>query len=121
MPAHRRNFRVEQTESLLPAFYIRPGRGSTPVTLTGWTARSQWRVRLSKPEALLELTTENGGIAIDADRRILSYAITDEQRASLLAMAYSRLVYDTFLISPTGRRYKVVEGEILLVRSVTHP
>jgi hypothetical protein len=116
--AYTFDLRLKQSATFIQAFRIGPC--NSPVDLTGYTARAHLRLTLDADAYLLELTTDNGGIVIDADARTLTLNISDAQRDELIALDEPRLVYDVFLISPTGRSYPLLAGKVLVERSVTH-
>lgn len=109
------NLRLKQSVTFQPEIYI---RSKCDFSLVGWKAWSQWRPTLKSPVLLADLTTENGGIEIDTVTRKLKLVLTDEKREAILATGHSRIVNEIFLISPTGRSYEWVKGDIEIDRSV---
>lgn len=87
-----------------------------PVDLTGSTARMQIRSTLASEEVILELTTENGGILIDATNKVISIYITAEQSK---LFTFNNAVYGLEIISSTGEVTSLVSGIITLTKEVT--
>lgn len=86
------------------------------MNLTGYTARMQVRQNVAAADALLDLTTENGGIVITP----LSGLITLTQSATLTAAyTWRRGVYDLELIDPDGNVTRLLQGEIETSAEVT--
>lgn len=63
MAAANYDFEIEQGATEVRTFTWKTSDG-TPLNLTGYTARMQIRPSVSSSEITLELTTENGGIAL---------------------------------------------------------
>lgn len=89
---------------------------NTPVSLAGYTARMQIRLRLQDAVPVLSLTTENGGIVLDDVAKTITVVISAEQTATL---NFSQAVYDLEFISSGGEVNRFAEGNILLKPEVT--
>lgn len=87
-----------------------------PVDLAGFTARMHLRSPRNAPDPALELTSENGGIALVADGEI-ELRIAPAHTSPLAADKVYH--YDLELASPTGEVTRLIEGEITLRREVT--
>lgn len=93
--------------------------GYTPINMAGFTARMQIR---STAEAtgvpLLELTTENGRIAIDNTARTITLTVSATDTA---ALTFSAGVYDLELVSgdATPVVTKLLSGNIAVADEVT--
>ena len=98
----------------LPLAYEAP-EGSL-VDFTGSTARMHVRNKYSSPDALIELTTENGGIELGADGSI-RLTLT---AAATAALTFSSGVYDLEIVPSAGEPYKIIKGNVFLKRDVTH-
>ena len=89
---------------------------STPVDLTGYTARMQVRKTKASTEKLLDLTTENGGItlggALGTIAVVASAALTE-------AVDAKSGVYDLELESASGVVKRLIEGEVTISLEVT--
>ncbi len=115
-----------------------------PVNLTGYTARMQVRSHPSSNIAILDLTTQNGGIAIDGPTGVITLTVTHAQLTegptglhlgtitappTLLSedldngIKYSGTgkiaLYDLDLISPGGIITKLLTGKVCFDPSVT--
>lgn len=84
--------------------------------LTNYTARMQVRRLITSTTAMIELTTENGGIVITnpAGGELTVY-MTNEQTASLTSDG----VYDIELINEIGEVARLVQGGFTLSLEVT--
>lgn len=89
--------------------------GVTPSNLTGYTARMMVKASRDDTTALLELTTENGGIVIDgaAGSLLLTISATDTA-----AIDWARAVYDLEL-ALSGSVERILEGTIECTPEVT--
>jgi hypothetical protein len=86
-----------------------------PVDLTTYTARMQVREKHTSKTALVNLTTENGGIALGDDEGTINLYITNENTTTIPAKDY---VYDLELIS-SGEVYRLLEGKFIVTPEVT--
>lgn len=86
-----------------------------PVPLAGYTARMQVREKLDSPSVLLELTSENGGIILDAAVYTITLLATPLQTQTL---NFKTAVYSLELV----RGQEVIpfsSGSVSLVQEVT--
>lgn len=90
----------------------------TPVDLTGYTARMHLRETKADPDVILELTTENGRIALGDATGVVDLLITADDTSSVPAASYR---YDLELESPTGFVTRLIEGKFKMVQEVTRP
>ena len=88
----------------------------TPINLTGYTARMQIREHLASAGTLAELTTANGGIIINAALGKLTLTLS---ATATDALTPSRAVYDLEVESSGGVVTRLLQGNILIERSVT--
>lgn len=102
----------------LSAFGLNPSGGQLiykpPVDLTGATARMQIRAGLGGA-VLLELTTENDGLAITAPGTI-TRTLSATQTA---ALAWTDAVYDLEVQYPDGTVQRYLQGAVTVSREVT--
>lgn len=93
--------------------------GSTynAVDLTSHTARMQVRRTVESTSAQIELTTENGGIAVQPTEElgVIQISMSDTQTAALTSDG----VYDLELIAPGGVVSRVIQGTFTLSLEVT--
>ena len=86
-----------------------------PVALAGYSARMQLRSKISSPEVLLELTTENGGIEIDEN---LSTITLISQPAQTALLSFDMAVYSLELVA--GQEVVPFSvGNISLIKEIT--
>lgn len=88
----------------------------TPVDLSGFTARAQIRRSIGASTTLLELTTENGGIAIDNSAKTITLTIAATATDDL---TWRTAVYDLELVSGTGVVTRIASGPVTVSREVT--
>jgi len=93
------------------------GTTYNPVALTNHTARMQVRRTVKSTSLLAELTTENGGIALEADGEtgLISLSMSDVQTSALTSDG----VYDLELIDDSGNVSRVLQGTFTLSLEVT--
>jgi len=88
---------------------------SVPVNLTGYTAKMQAKDKHGVGcEAVIDITTENGGITLDSLGHI-NLLVSATETAILHAKDY---VYDLELITGTIV-YRVIEGKFIVTPEVT--
>lgn len=100
------------------SFQWQTGATPSPVNLTGYSARMQVRRKLSDPDPpLLELTTQNGGIAITnaAEGRFELFVSASDTAA----LSFRSGVYDLELVAPSGDVIRLFEGNAILSPEVT--
>lgn len=88
---------------------------SQPVDLTGYTARMQVREKHISKTAIINITTENGGIFLGGEYGTITLYIADEVTQLFVAKEY---VYDLELISETYV-YRLIEGKFIVTPEVT--
>ncbi|MCD1640090.1 hypothetical protein K7H92_15335 [Pseudomonas stutzeri] len=102
----------------LSAFGLNPSGGQLiykpPVDLAGATARMQIREQVGGA-VLLELTTENGGLAISGPGTI-TRTLSATQTA---ALAWTEAVYDLEVQYPDGTVQRYLQGAVTVSREVT--
>lgn len=86
-----------------------------PVDLTGVTARMQIRETIDSTTVIHELTSENGGITIDALNSTITLTISATDTA---AFSFTKAVYSLELIS-AGVVTPYSNGDIFLIKEVT--
>lgn len=88
---------------------------SEPVNLTGYTARMQVREKHISKTAIVNITTENGGIELGGEQGTITLFIADEVTQLFVAKDY---VYDLELLSG-GSVYRLIEGKFIVTPEVT--
>lgn len=86
-----------------------------PVDLTTYAARMQVREKHTSKNAILSITTENGGIALGDSAGTIDLYIADENTAAIPPKNY---VYDLELVS-SGEVYRLLEGKFIVTPEVT--
>lgn len=89
-----------------------------PVNLTGYTARMQLRKSKAAPDKLLELTTVNGGIVINAVAGSITMIFRETDTAGV---PWRGGVYDLELVDARGRTTRLIEGNFEVSAEVTRP
>lgn len=88
---------------------------SIPVDLTTYTARMQVREKYTSKTAIVNLTTENGGIVLGGTLGTIDLYIADEVTQLFIAKEY---VYDLELVSAT-EVYRLIQGKFIVTPEVT--
>ncbi len=86
------------------------------VNLTGYTARMQIRATAEAATALIELTTENGRIALGGAAGTITLTISATDTAALTA---GRAVYDLELVAANGIVTNLLGGVVTIPRNIT--
>lgn len=92
-------------------------KNGRPIDLTNFIARMQVRASASSPVVLLELTTENGGLALGGKLGTIALYLTDNSTG--LIIDWVRGVYDIELVSPAGDVFRVVAGTAVVSPQIT--
>lgn len=95
-------------------FTIKDGNGD-PLNLTGYTARMQVRPEIDSDEVLVELTTQNGRIALGGAEGTIALSLD----AATTAEIDKDGVYDLEIISAGGEVHRVLKGRFVLDPEVT--
>jgi hypothetical protein len=85
-----------------------------PYDLTGYRAHMQ--IREASGSLVHDLSTENGGINLNAVPGGIDLYIADEATAE---MTFTAALYDLFIEAPNGDRIPVVAGKVTLVKGQT--
>ena len=88
----------------------------TPIDLTGATARMQVRLEKETPTALVDLTTENGGIVLGGAAGTVDLYLSD---AATAAMGWESGVWDLEIVHTSGDVTRLAEGSIGVSKEVT--
>lgn len=89
---------------------------SRPVNLTGYTARMQVREKHQSTNAILDLTTENGGITIDSSCGAININVAASVTENIVPKTY---VYDLELSSVDDFVVRLIEGQFTVTPEVT--
>lgn len=95
---------------------VRKDHQKRVVPLTGYTARMQVRPEIESSVIILDLTTENNGIVIDASKGQITLQATAATMATISAGKY---VYDLELISSSEDVERLVMGTFTVRAEVT--
>ena len=114
MAAAKYKLKIEQGATWRKVFVWKAA--GVPVDMTGWKARMQIREAVDADEILQELTSENGGIAIEPLLGQFTLKLTDTQTS---ALEFDEAVYDVELIAPNGDVIRVMQGVVTLSPEVT--
>lgn len=96
--------------------YISGGIAYAPVNLTSYTAALQIRSLPSSPDAVLTLTTSNGGISITALTGTIACHATANQTRIIDEGTY---YYDIEITSVSGIVTRVAQGQVIVSAEVT--
>jgi hypothetical protein len=114
MAAGTLNLLIEQGSTFKHKLKLRDKAGA--LNLAGYTARMQIRRTVSDSAVLLELTTENGRIVIDAPAGTIELVV---DAADTAALNFQSAVYDLETESAGGEVRRILQGNVLLSREVT--
>lgn len=116
--AGKYNFPCDQGATFNRVVYWKQPDGTSPVILTGFTARMQVRKHksVSSEPPLATLTTENGKISIDGPNGAVSLALSDTDTDAIPA---GRWHYDLELKSSGGIVTRLLEGRFVVDAQVT--
>lgn len=115
MPAATKDLYIEQGATFT-LNVVWKDANQVAVNLTGYTARMQIRQSLSSDVALLNLTTQNGGITLGGATGAVNVVATPAQTA---AIQVKRGVYDLELESASGTVTRLIKGSVEFSREVT--
>lgn len=95
---------------------LKSGSPAVVTDLTGYTARMQVRADITSAEALLDLTTENGGIVLGDAAGTIDLFVS---AADTTAIDWTDGVYDLELIAPNGDVIRRIYGTVSVSPEVT--
>lgn len=110
---------VEGTTLAFSTAWATADDARTPVDMTGCTARFVIVPEDSR-RALVECTTQNGGIEIDVGTGTLSIRVAPEQTAEQLSDAWKNARYELRVTFPSGDVYSLLRGKAALVAGVAN-
>ena len=114
------NLDIEQGATFRQQFQWFNPDGTTPIDLTGCSAKSQWRASIDSTEVLIELSTANGKIVIDAVQGMVTLHLSAVETA---ALQFTAAVYDleiSFpLIAGEVPTYRLAKGKIKVSKEIT--
>lgn len=96
--------------------YISGGLATCPADLTNYTAAMQLRTEPQSTDYVLNLTTQNGGIAITAATGLIEVHATHTQTGAIDEGPY---YYDLEIYSPTGITTRIAQGQAVVSAQVT--
>ena len=110
----RFNIRLYQgdTWAIAPKWKI----GSTYVDVAGFTAKMQVRQAVTSSTVIVELTTENGRIAVIPSKGQFQMTLTAAETAELSPGNY---IYDLEVVAPGGSETTLLQGGFTVVAQVT--
>ena len=114
MLAGNYNFTIDQGAHFERIVTITNADG-TVYDLTGYTARMQIRTELDAEDVVIELTTENGRIALGDEEGTITLTILAADTADITSDG----VYDIEIIDDSDRVFRVLKGKIRLEPEVT--
>ena len=112
--AARHNILIEQGATFLLNLIWKDSEGD-PIDLSGYTARMQVRRKVTSPDTLLSLTTENGGITLGGAAGTISVVAQAHQTDDISEKIG---VYDLELVT-NGTVYRLIEGCVTISPEVT--
>ena len=115
MPAIKRDLTIEKGATFEKIFILKDTDGNEK-DLSGYTAAMHIRSVIDSTDILVELTTTNGGVILNASPgqvkiRILATVTKD--------FTWNDAVYDFFLTSPSSKVDKLFAGGVKAANAVT--
>jgi hypothetical protein len=114
--AGQKNFEVDQNATFSFQVTYTEEDETTPIDLTGASAKMQVRDTKGGNKLAVTLTSPSGGITIDGPEGVLNIKMTPTQTNKLF---YPKSSYDVMVIDSNGNKIKLLEGFMTLNRSVT--
>lgn len=116
MAASKLKLVIKQGATFRKRLTWKTGTPLVPVDLTGMTARMQVREELKSAAVLLEMTTENGGIALGGVAGTIDLYLTAVQTAGY---TWESGVFDLELVTSPTEITRLVEGTVTVSPEVT--
>jgi len=118
MPAAKLNITLEQGATWRHSFALKGGSAANDpaLNLAGYVARMQLRTDIPAPDVLLDMSTTNGRITVDALAGRLDLLLS---AADTAALDFDRAVYDLEIESAGGEVTRVLAGTVTLSKQVT--
>lgn len=111
------NLTVYKGSTFLKSFQWKTGEPLTPVNLTGYKIRAQFRAKQSSPDILQEFSTTNGKLVItDVLTGKFQLVLTAAETSAIL---YKSAVYDLEVEDATEFVIRLIEGSVTVVPEVT--
>lgn len=121
MAAGTYNFTIEQGATFkrrLTWSYTDPATGQEePNNLTGFTVKMQIRDLPTDPNILLELSTENGKITVDAGVGQINLTLSALETSKITK--WREGYYDIIVTSPLGEVTRLLQGKIAVSYGIT--
>ena len=127
MTALLTNLECRQGDSLDVSIEVHQDSETGPaLPLAGYSARMQVRKRVTDPVPVLDLSTETGGITIDAEAGVIAISLPPDQTKALpvacdhgVFPATENYVYDLEIRSAQGSVTTLVMGNFSVIAEVT--
>ena len=110
---------IEGTTLAFSTAWANNDEARTPVDMTGCTARFVIAPEDSR-RALVECTTENGGMEIEVATGTLSIRVAPEQTADQLSDAWENARYELRITFASGDVYSLLRGKAALTVGVAN-
>ena len=117
MSTFKINLKINQGATFSKLVTWKTGTPPVPVDLTGCTARMQVRARVDSPTALLDLTTENGGIVLGGVLGTIEFCKLSATASA--AIGWKSGVYDLEIVFPGGTVLRKMAGSVAISPEVT--
>lgn len=108
------NIHIDQGADFTKVITLRDSSGS-PVNLTGFTARMHVRRDVDASSILVELSTQNGRIALGGAAGTITLTLSAATTAGISRSG----VYDIEIVSSGGQVSRVLRGDFVVDREVT--
>ena len=111
------NLTIYKGTTFVKSFQWKTGDPLTPVDLTGFKIRAQFRSKQSSPDVLEEFTSTNSKIVITSAVEGKFHMILDATQTSHID--YKSAVYDLEVEDATGVVIRLIEGSVSVNPEVT--
>lgn len=111
------NLTIYKGTTFVKSFQWKTGDPLTPVDLTGFKIRAQFRSKQSSPDVLEEFTSTNSKIVITSLLEGKFMMTLDAATTSLIE--YKSAVYDLEVEDASGKVIRLIEGAVTIVPEVT--
>lgn len=115
MAAHKTKLAIDQGATFIKEYVCRDDTGAL-IDLTGCTARAQVRAEVASPSVLLEMTTENGKIALGGTAGTITITLSDTETS---ALSWSAGEFDMEVVFPGGRVTRFMRGTVSVSPEIT--
>lgn len=116
MAAFKLNLKIDQGATFQKLVTWKTGAPAVAVNLTSCTARAHLRAKITSPDILMTLTTENGGIALGG---ATGTVVMNINAATTAGLTWLTAVYDLEIVFANGTIRRLMAGNVTVSPEVT--